>query len=247
MLNGESKASNNQIHTPHIAAVLPTYNEADRINAVLDVLRQVDCLSEIIVVDDGSSDDTAQQAWQAAETDRRVRVLQHPSNQGKGQAIFTGWRATQATYLLMLDSDLINLKPMHVLSLIEPVINNKADMTLGLFWGGKFYTDFSHWAAPWLTGQRCLCTELFCLVSEEAAQGYGFEVAISVAVQQYGYRTRVVPLKGVWHPPSEFHRGWLRGIPWRLQMYRQVLRAWWLARHAARIVLHERKQSPETH
>ena len=244
-MDGESKISTNQTKIPHIAAILPTYNEGGRISAVLDVLREVGHLSEIIVVDDGSSDNTSEHVMESAKFDQRIRLLRHPCNLGKGQAIFTAWRNTQATYLLLLDSDLINLKPGHVWSLIEPVINNNADMTLGLFWGGKIYTDFAHWATPWLTGQRCLCSEILFLVSEEAARGYGFEIAVSVTAQKYGYRIRLVPLKGVWHPPSEFHRGWLPGIPWRIRMYKEIVRAWWLVRTTARNSIQDRKPSSE--
>ena len=227
MFQGIDSATMTRKTTP-IAAILPTYNEAHHIHAVLDVLREVDTLSEIIVVDVGSSDDTAELARQAAALDPRLQVIQHNKNRGKGQAIFTGWRATQAACLLLLDADLVNLTPQHVDALIAPVITRRADMTLGLFRGGRIHTDFAHWAAPWLTGQRCLRAEILRHVSEQAASGYGFEVALTLAAQRRGYRLRIIPLGGVWHPPSEFHRGWLKGIPWRLKMYGQILRAFWI-------------------
>jgi hypothetical protein len=68
-------------------------------------------------------------------------------------------------------------------------------------------------------------------ISHEAANGYGFEVALSVAAHQCGCRTRVVFLKGVWHRPSEFRseRGVIPGWLWRYRMYGQVIRAWIVA------------------
>lgn len=218
-----------QLYKPAIAAILPAYNEAKTIGNVLEVLCRVEALNEIIVVDDGSKDTTADIVRTYTGRDGRVRLIQHETNRGKGQAIFNAWRSTQAPYLILLDSDLMNLKPAHIEALIAPVLTNKADMTLGLFLGGRIPTDFAHWASPWLTGQRGLSAEILKYVSEEAAAGYGFEVALTIAAKQNGYRTRVVPMKGVWHPPSEFHRGLRYGIRWRWHMYGNVLRAWYIA------------------
>ncbi len=214
---------------PRIAAIIPAYNEAENIGCVLAVLSKVDILNEIIVVDDGSNDTTAEIVRAFTDQDCRVRLIQHEVNKGKGQAIFSAWSDTQAGYLILLDSDLVNLNPSHIEALLVPILAGAVDMTLGLFLGGRFYTDFAHWVTPWLTGQRGLRAEILNQVSKDAAAGYGFEVALTIAAQWSGYRTRIVPLKGVWHPPSEFRRGWRHGIRWRLCMYGNLLRAWYIA------------------
>jgi glycosyltransferase involved in cell wall biosynthesis len=214
---------------PLIAAIIPTYNEERNIAGVLEALRLSDILDEIIIVDDGSVDKTVEIVRKFAAIDRRMRVILHERNQGKGQAIFTGWAATTAPYLLLLDADLHELNPDHILALMTPVLDHQADMTLGLFWGGHIPTDFSSWAMPFLTGQRGLRSEILKHISPEAAAGYGFEVALTVAASQQGYHKHIVPLKGVWHPPSEFHRGGLNGIIWRFRMYGQIIRGWVIA------------------
>jgi len=211
---------------PTVAAIIPAYNEAKRLGGVLDALRRTPLLDEIIVVDDGSDDVTAQIAQQASGQDRRVRLVQHESNHGKGQAVFTGWAATQASILLLLDADLYNLSPRHIEALILPILAGEAGMTLGLFRGGHLNTDLAHWFTPWLTGQRCLRADLIQHIVPEAASGYGFETALTIAAQQQHVRTLVVPLRGVWHPPSELHRGLKNGARRRISMYSQILRAW---------------------
>jgi glycosyltransferase involved in cell wall biosynthesis len=220
-----------QSRKPLIAAILPTYNEALNVSGVLDVLRATSILDEIILVDDGSSDKTVEILNQAAAIDRRIQVIQHSENRGKGQAIFSGWAATTAPILLLLDADLKDLTPDHIQALLAPVIDHRADMTLGLFKGGHFSTDLSHWLSPFLTGQRGLRAELLKCISREAAAGYGFEIALSVTAGQHNYRTRVVALKGVWHPSSEFRteRGFWGGAFWKLRMYGQVIRAWYIS------------------
>ena len=220
-----------QARKPYIAAIIPLYNEELNVTGVLDVLRVTSMLDEIILVDDGSTDRTAEILYQAAALDRRIQVIQHEKNQGKGQAVFSGWAATSAPVILLLDADLKNLTPDHIQALLAPVIDHRADMTLGLFRGGHFGTDFSHRLTPFLTGQRGLRAELLKFVSPEAARGYGFEVALTVAAGQQYYRRRVVPLKGVWHPSSEFRseRGFIGGVLWKLRMYGQVIRAWYIS------------------
>lgn len=213
---------------PRIAAIVPAYNEAGRISKVLKVLSRVEYVSEIIVVDDGSTDGTGAEARQAAQNDGRVRVLCHPKNFGKGQALFTGWDATRAPFLLLLDADLINLKPEHITDLAEPVLSGEVDMTLGLFERGYWRTDLAHRITPWLSGQRCIRAELLQDLSERAAEGYGFETALSIEAHQQGWRCRNIPLTGVSHPPGEIPRSGWHG-PWtKVKMFAQILRAWFL-------------------
>jgi glycosyltransferase involved in cell wall biosynthesis len=212
-----------------VAAIIPAYDEADRICRVLKVLQQVECLSEIIVVDDGSNDATGEVGRREAEVDPRIRVLNHPTNLGKGQAIFTGWGATRAANLLMLDADLMGLHPQHVLDLIQPVLEGQADMTIGQFWGGDWKTDLSQRFAPWLSGQRCLRAELLQTLPLKAAAGYGIETALTVAAQIHGWRCRRVLLHGAWHIPGELRRGLWLGIRTKARMYAQIVSAWYLA------------------
>ena len=220
-----------QSRKPHIAAILPTFNEELNVSGVLGVLHASSILDEIILVDDGSSDNTVNILYQAAATDDRIQVIRHDKNRGKGQAIFSGWAATSAPIILLLDADLKNLAPEHINALLAPVIDHRADMTIGLFRGGHFGTDLSHWLTPFLTGQRGLRAEILKNISRQAACGYGFEVALTVAAGQHNFRTRVVTLKGVWHPSSEFRseRGFWGGVFWKLRMYGQIVRAWYIS------------------
>jgi glycosyltransferase involved in cell wall biosynthesis len=229
------RSSQNQITKPRyftqspIASIIPAYNEAGRIHKVLAVLTEVPLIDEIIVVDDGSRDGTVDEVHRMAEQDQRIRVISHPSNRGKGGAIFTGWQSTKARYLLFLDADLLALKPHHVIGLLNPVINNQVDMTVGLFCKGHFRTDLAHKLTPWLTGQRAIYSDLLRYTPFRAAAGYGIETALTIAARKYHWRCQNVPLVGVYHAPSECHRGLWHGIMTRLRMYGQIARAWYLA------------------
>jgi glycosyltransferase involved in cell wall biosynthesis len=212
-----------------ISVIIPAYNEADRILNVLSVLEQIDYLEKIVVVDDGSRDATSPVVRKQQQEDTRIQLIQNDRNRGKGQSVFNAWEYCTTPYILMLDADLQGLKPDHIHQLCNPVLHHQADMTLGLFRGGQFATDFSHWAAPWLTGQRCMCSEILGNLSLEAARGYGIETAITVLARQMHYRVRRVYLMGMSHPPGEIHRGGIPGLINRIRMYIHIFRAWMVA------------------
>ena len=213
-----------------VACVIPAYNESGRVGNVLAGLRSVERLDSIIVVDDGSVDGTLGEACAAATRDPRVRVLHNDRNRGKGAAVRAGLSAAAgAGAILLLDADLVGFDPTHIEDLVEPILADQAEMTLGLFIGGKWNTDMSHRLAPWLSGQRCLRSELLHRIDWSAAEGYGIETALTIAALQYGWRVQRVPLPGVWHPPSEYHRGLRDGIGNRAQMYLQIARAFYRA------------------
>ena len=154
-----------------VTAIIPAYNEEGRVGKVVSTACQVNYLRDIIVVDDGSSDASAQEAVRAARGDPRLRVIRHPKNMGKGRALFTGWREARTPYLIMLDADLLNLKPEHIEALIEPVLCGEADMTVGLFVHGQYFSDAAHWFTPWLSGQRCLHTDMLQHISPRCGGG----------------------------------------------------------------------------
>jgi len=83
-----------------VSIVIPAYNEADAITDVVGTLSGAAPWREIIVVDDGSHDDTAAKARQAGAI-----VVRHPYNKGNGAAVKTGIRRATAEYVLIIDAD----------------------------------------------------------------------------------------------------------------------------------------------
>jgi glycosyltransferase involved in cell wall biosynthesis len=95
---------------PGLTIVLPCFNEADN---VADAIRYATAAAErcataheIIVVDDGSSDETAAIAGRFVNGDRRVRLVVHPSNLGYGDALRSGIGAAKMPWILLTDADL---------------------------------------------------------------------------------------------------------------------------------------------
>jgi glycosyltransferase involved in cell wall biosynthesis len=209
-----------------ITCIIPAFNEAPRILDVLKPLQGASQIHDILVVDDGSLDDTCAVVQAYLPQDPRVSLFHLRQNSGKGAAFFHGVEHSTGELILMLDADLIGFHTSHIDILIQPVLAGDCDMTIGLFKGGEWKTDLSHKATPWLSGQRCLRRELLSGISHPAARGYGLEVALSAAARLQGMKTLYVSLPGVSHPVSEVHRGSpVKGFFHRLNMYGDILRA----------------------
>lgn len=219
----------NKTLQPTISVIVPAYNEEKGIRRVLDVLLKADFLTKIIVIDDGSRDKTKEIVQRYCKLDNRIELCEQERNLGKGQAIHTGLLLTDADIIVTLDADLINLRVINISDLVTPIIEKRADVTLGIFHNGRWYTDLAHYLTPWLTGQRCIRRELFGFISWDAAKGYGFETAITIAIQRHGWVCTQVRWFGVTHPSSESHRGIFQGIKMRSKMYLNIIRAWLVA------------------
>lgn len=203
-----------------VAAIVPAYNEETRIAAVLTVLTRSNLVDEVIAVDDGSEDHTSE----AARAVPGVRVLTLPRNQGKGGAMREAATQTDADVLLFFDADLIGLTSAHVEDLLSPVCAGQATMAMGIFKGGRFWTDMAQFFAPAITGQRAILRDVFLQIPDLESVGYGIELAINDYVHCQRLGRRDVTLRGVTHPMKEEKLGWARGAASRLQMYRQMLK-----------------------
>jgi glycosyltransferase involved in cell wall biosynthesis len=83
-----------------VSVVIPAYNESASIGSLVSALRLAGSWREIIVVDDGSSDDTGARAMAAG-----ARVIRHPYNKGNGASVKTGIRNAEGSFILILDAD----------------------------------------------------------------------------------------------------------------------------------------------
>jgi glycosyltransferase involved in cell wall biosynthesis len=121
---------------PKISIVIPAYNEAARLGASLRAiatyLNDQRGESELIVVDDGSSDNTAEIAEQSLADRGAVttRVIRYEKNRGKGHAARTGLLAAQANIALFSDADL-STPITETSKVVDPIRNGECDLTFG--------------------------------------------------------------------------------------------------------------------
>ncbi len=107
-----------------VSVIIPAYNEEDTVATVIDVVKSVSFVDEIIVVNDGSSDNTEQEALNAG-----ARVINHETNKGKGQALYTGYTNAECDIIAFIDADIYNLSSKKVEAMIKPILDGKTDIT----------------------------------------------------------------------------------------------------------------------
>ena len=179
------------------AAVIPAWNEAATVGAVVYAALDARLTDEVIVVDNASSDSTANVA--AAHG---ARVVHEPTT-GKGEAMRAGVAASDADVIVFLDADLVGLRPHHVDGLVASVVGGDADMACGLFDRGPVANPIFLEGLPVLTGQRALRRELFEQLDLRDVRGYRVEAALNSLVAQRGLRRRDQVLPGLWHRTKE--------------------------------------------
>ncbi|HLW88111.1 MAG TPA: dolichyl-phosphate beta-glucosyltransferase [Terriglobales bacterium] len=122
--------------SPTYSIVLPAYNESERIATTVEKIAafaaQRHWHAEIIVVDDGSSDDTAEVVRGCAATHSGVRLLQNPGNRGKGYSVRHGMLQAQGEILLFSDADLSS--PIAEAEKLFAAIAAGADVAIGSRW-----------------------------------------------------------------------------------------------------------------
>ncbi|WP_236863839.1 glycosyltransferase family 2 protein [Brevibacterium daeguense] len=227
-----------------VAVIIPAKDEAQRIAATVAAAKQVPGVDLVMVIDDGSTDDTGRLARRAG-----AEVMTHRKNRGKAQAMMTGAFAVRNREisnlkpgerprhraLLFIDADLED-SALNTAPLATPVLAGEADMTIAILppqkrSGGGFglvvglarkgIAELSGFQATQpLSGMRCLTREAF-EVALPFASGWGVEAAMTIDVVNAGLRVAEVE--------CELHHR-VTGRDFKAQVhraaqYRDVLRA----------------------
>lgn len=117
-----------------VSVIIPAYNEAgsiaENIEETVLVFDEFGCKYEIIVVDDGSRDDTYNQALKAASPHSNIIVKQIKHNRGKGRALKVGFRMCSGDYVVFLDADM-ELHPAQIQTFFDIMRLDEADVVIG--------------------------------------------------------------------------------------------------------------------
>src|SRR4051812_33008067 len=213
------------VPTPDTAVVIPAKDEAERIGVTVAAALKLPGVDLVVVVDDGSTDETGRVARAAG-----ARVVRHSRNRGKAAALESGAEAVRLLdegrprHLLFLDADLGETAGS-ALPLIVPVRAGEADATIAVFstrvkLGGhgvvvRLARDGIKRLTGWepaqpLNGQRCLTRAAF-EAARPLAHGFGVETGMTVDLLKKGFRVVEVEV-------AMAHRA--TGTDWRSQVHR---------------------------
>ncbi|MFO7953069.1 MAG: glycosyltransferase family 2 protein [Bacillota bacterium] len=203
-----------------VAAIIPAYNEENTIGSVITTLKNSPDVDRILVVSDGSEDDTVNVALDYGG----VEVIDLLVNRGKGGAIKAGLERCDSEIILILDADLIGLSGEHIAALLQPVKNEEAPMSIGIFEKGRMATDIAQKMAPFLSGQRALKRELLERISNLDISRFGIEVGLHQYIEDNEIEAAVVQLPDLSHVMKEEKLGFWKGFLARGKMYWEIIR-----------------------
>ncbi len=192
---------------PKISCIICAYNEAPRIAAVLEAATQYPGLSEIIVIDDASTDGTAD----AVKRFPAVRLISLSKNGGKSRAMAQGLDASQGELVMLLDADLFNITKEDIAHLAEPVLLGRADISISL---RKNAFAIHHWLGlDFTSGERVVPRTLLSEVLQEINRlpEFGLESYMNKLIIARRIRLTVVKWPGVTHMRKSQKYGWVRG------------------------------------
>jgi dolichol-phosphate hexosyltransferase len=193
-----------------LSILMPVYNEEARLADALKQGLGVDypCEVELVVVDDGSTDGTAEILSRV--DDVRVYTVTHPRNQGKGAAIRTAAEHAAGDYMVILDADL-EYDPQDIPTLLGPVLDGRTEVVYGnrtfgshssfSFWyvmGNKAVTTFANMLFNCYLGDLETCFKLMPVSLYRSLQvrsrGFGMEAEVTGKLLRRRYRPYEVPI-----------------------------------------------------
>ncbi len=212
-----------------ISVIIPCYNEVDTIETVLDKVRGCGMKTQIVVVDDGSSDGTRDLLKNELK-DKIDILLFHKRNMGKGAALRHGFKAATGDLVIVQDADL-EYDPAEFAKLAEPFItgNADADVVYGSRYlrGNKFRVDgfFHEFGNKFLTLVSNICSDLsltdmetcYKMFKREVIQSidlrenrFGFEPEVTAKISKKKCRIYEIPIS---YHPRTFEQG--KKIGWK--------------------------------
>lgn len=199
---------------PQLSILVPVYNEQATVRSAIDRILAakypVDAL-ELVIVDDGSTDGTAEILRDLAAADPRINVVTHERNAGKGEAVKTAIRGATGTYAAIMDADL-EYEPADIGKLLEPVLAGEAEVVFGSR-GFESHSSFSFWYVMGNKGVTLVANLLFnCYLGDIMTchklmptaiwreldlqcTGFDIEPEITGKVLSHGHRIYEVPVR----------------------------------------------------
>ena len=191
--------------------MIPAYNEERTLEIILKHVLERPEVGEVIVVDDGSGDQTWAIASAFANKDSRLRAFRQNSNQGKGAAIRRAISEVRMPFALVQDADL-EYDPRDYPTLLQPLAEGRADVVYGVrgfagqtafsFWfvmGNKLVTFatnvlFDCYISDMETGYKVLRTDLWRRLNLQGKR-FDIEPDVTARVLRLGYRIHEVPIR----------------------------------------------------
>lgn len=205
---------------PVYDVVIPARNEETTVGDVVRAARSAPGAGRVIVVDDGSSDRTAEEAARAGATVLTARPAGEPGS--KARALARGVEATVSGVLVFFDADILGCRGDCFAALAAPVLAGEAWLSCGIIDYGALRNPLFLRLPP-ITGLRAIRREVFAAIPEERRNGFQIEIMINEVIARRRLPSTIRVLPGLRHRTKIEKAGWRRGLPAHLTMTRELL------------------------
>jgi len=181
-----------------ISAIICAYNEEKTLENVIISVAQSNLFDEIIIINDGSTDSTNNIILKLKKSFNLIDI-HFTENKGKGYAMAEGIERAGGEILVFIDADLEGIKKKHLLSLIEPIIEKKADLVMGqpIIY---LFSDYKINPLKYLTGERALYKkDILPIVDRIRYSKFGVETLINLYYKASNKKMKMVLLNGIKH------------------------------------------------
>jgi len=181
-----------------VSVIICAFNEEKTIKEVILSVSESIIVSEIIVVNDGSTDNT-EKIIKEVKQQIDITDIHLKKNKGKGYAMAVGVEQAFGDIIVFIDADLSNIVAEHISKLIIPILNNEADMVLGQ----ATETLINYKINPFksFSGERSLLKkEILPILNDMKTSKFGVETLINLYYQSHEKTVKCVLLEGLKHP-----------------------------------------------
>jgi len=208
-----------KVTTDKISCIIPAYNEGKRISKVISVLKDHKLIDELIVLNDGSTDNTSEVIRQF----KGIRIIDLKENRGKSYTVYTGIKMARNELIMLIDADLIGLNKKNITDLIMPVLEKKADVSISLRANAPLISRML--GIDFISGERIFHKGMiddYKKISE--LSGFGLEVFLNKKIIDKRLRVKIVIWDNVESPYPVKKWGFIRGNLRFIGMIGQIIK-----------------------
>jgi len=179
-------------------AIICAYNAENTITNILKDVCELRFFNEVIVINDGSNDNTGKHISEFKKT-FDIKDIHLLTNRGKGFAMAKGAETANNEYLVFIDADLSNFTLTHARSVLNPILTDEADMVLGQATKTLVHPNVNPFKN--LSGQRALKKrDIMPILKKMETAGYGVETLINMHFKANNKMVIYVSLENLSHP-----------------------------------------------